>query len=50
MVNIINNVKIELENTKLKERLDKVEDYQNGQIIGGIFGLGIDLISNIAKR
>jgi GTPase Era involved in 16S rRNA processing len=50
LVNIINNVKIELENTKLKERLDKVEDYQNGQIIGGIFGLGIDLISNIAKR
>jgi len=50
LVNIINNVKIELENTKLKERLERVEDYQNGQIMGGIFGLGIDLISNIAKR
>jgi len=50
LVNIINNVKIELENTKLKERLERVEDYQNGQIMGGIFGLGVDLISNIAKR
>jgi GTPase Era involved in 16S rRNA processing len=49
-VNIINNVKIELENTKLKERLERVEDYQNGQIIGDIFGIGVNLISNIAKR
>ena len=50
LVNIINNVKIELENTKLKKRLESVEDYQNGQIMGNIFGISIDLISNIAKR
>lgn len=50
LVNIINNVKIELENTKLKKRLESVEDYQNSQIIGNIFGAGINLISSIAKR
>ena len=50
LVNIINNVKIELENTNLKERLEKVEDYQNYQIMGNIFEIGVDIISNISKR
>jgi GTPase Era involved in 16S rRNA processing len=50
LVNIINNLKIELENMKLKRRLDDVEFFQNGQIVNGLFGAGVSIISSIVKR
>jgi hypothetical protein len=50
LINIINNVKIELENIKLKNRLESLEDYKNAEIISNIFNVSTEIISNIVKR
>lgn len=46
LVSIINNLKMELENIKLKKQLESVEYYQNDQIISGV----VNIITSIAKN